>query len=90
MVAIVCYSGIAPQLSRGFSTAPAESLDAGDAEELVVRVPLTTKPTWGPGVAPPGREQSVGELWAAMEHHGRGTRKASGVVPPPLCCTLQI
>lgn len=74
------HAGIAPQLSRGFSTAPAESFHPENAEELVIRVPLNTKPTWGPGVPPPGREQRVGELWAAMEHHGRGTRKVGGAV----------
>lgn len=33
------------------------------------------KPDWAPGVPAPGREQTLGEAFAAMQHHGRGTRK---------------
>ncbi|CAM9225806.1 unnamed protein product [Choristocarpus tenellus] len=31
--------------------------------------------TWPPGHPAPGREQTLGEVFAAMEHHARGARK---------------
>lgn len=33
------------------------------------------KPDWAPGTPASGREQTLGEAFAAMQHHGRGARK---------------
>lgn len=41
--------------------------------------------TWPPGTPPPGRKQRLGEMWAQMEHHGRGTRKVMGRVTTSYC-----
>ncbi|CAN0129782.1 unnamed protein product [Pylaiella littoralis] len=38
------------------------------------------KPDWAPGTPPPGRAQTIGEAFAAMQHHARGTRKVKASV----------
>ncbi|CAN0089505.1 unnamed protein product [Scytosiphon promiscuus] len=38
------------------------------------------KPDWAPGTPAPGREQTVGEAFAAMQYHARGTRKVKAQV----------
>lgn len=54
--------------TRGLSDAPSAA-PAGGAR----------KPDWPVGTPAPGRAQTLGEAFAAMQHHARGTRKVGRV-----------
>lgn len=74
-------------MPRGLSTAtPASKGVEGEGETFVGNGGEESGSggmMWAPGTPAPGREQTVGEAWAAMQYHGRGTRKVD-------CCSRTV